>query len=296
VAHSGVTHLVINRAARKGSTASVVDEIIATFGFLGAMLHEHRPGNAEATTAVLRELVADGPNRIVVVGGDGAVHLAANALAGSKSTLGIVAAGTGNDSATGLGLPSRVRAACRAALADPVAIDLIQCGNEFALSVATFGFGANVNDRAERMRWPKGTLKYTAATLRELPGLRSTPMSITVDGEAHAVEPNLVAIANTPSFGGGMKVAPDASPTDGLLDVIVMGPASRFTFATVLPQVFTGHHVRHPAVTQLRGREVTITGAELPVRADGEPFGLLPATFTAAPGMLNVAGAVGRKL
>lgn len=289
--HTGLTHVVINRAARKGSTKAVIDEIIATFGYLGVMVDEHRPGSADETMTLLGELVADGPNRIVVVGGDGVVHLAANALAGSDSTLAIVVAGTGNDAANALGIPSSVRGACRAALADPVAVDLITSGDAHALSVATFGFSADVNDRADRMRWPQGTSKYTAATFRELPGLAATPVTITIDGEVHSFEPNLVAIANTTSFGGGMKVAPDASPTDGLLDVVVIGPAGRFTFATVLPLAFSGRHIHHKAVTQLRGREITIDGPELRVRADGEPFGFLPATFTATPAALKVAGA-----
>jgi len=293
VTYQGAVHLVINTAARKGSSAKVIDEVISTFGFLNVHLNEHRPDSAEATSALLRNLGRDEdrPARIVVVGGDGIVHLAANALADSSSTLGIVAAGTGNDSAAGLGLPTDVRGACRAALADPATIDLIRCREAHALSVATFGFGADVNERADRMRWPTGTLKYTAATFRELPGLATTPMTITVDGEAHEVEPNLVAIANTTHFGGGMKIAPEASPTDGLLDVIIMGPASRFTLATVLPLAFSGRHVHHKAVTQLRGREVTVDGADVRVRADGEPFTTLPATFATAPGALRVAGA-----
>lgn len=290
MAYSGTVHVVINRASRRGSATKLIDEITSTLGYLGAMIDDHRPRSADETKSLLRELAGQDGARIVVVGGDGSQHLAANALAGTTNTLGIIPAGTGNDAALGLGLPTDVRGACRAALADPASVDLIRCGDTYALSVATFGFGADVNERADRIRWPKGTMKYTAATFRELPSLTTTSMTITVDGEAHEVEANLAAIANTTTFGGGLKVAPDASPTDGLLDVVIMGPASRFTFATMLPLAFSGRHVHHKAVTQLRGREVTIEGTDLQVRADGEPFGALPATFTVAESALKIAG------
>jgi diacylglycerol kinase (ATP) len=89
-----------------------------------------------------------------------------------------------------------------------------------------------------------------------------------------------------------MKIAPDAALVDGALDVCVVGPVSRADFLRTFPKVFAGTHVRHPAVTTLRGHDVTI---EMPDATDdpelwasGERVGPLPARLDAAPGAVRV--------
>jgi len=257
----------------------------------------HRPESLEASHALLSGLVASGAQRVVVVGGDGMVHHAIQHTARTQCTLGIVPIGTGNDFASALGLPSDAAAAMRVALGAPAEIDAIRVGDQWAASVLTLGFSVVVNERAERMRFPKGPSKYTIATLLELPRMRAQTIQITVDGQGHELEASLVAVANTSMFGGGMKIAPDASPHDGLLDVIVVQDVGRLRLARLLSTTFDGRHVEHEGITQFRGAEVHLrststsrTGGDA-VRADGEQFGALPLTAVAERGALGIAGA-----
>lgn len=236
-------------------------------------------------------LAAAGAERVVVIGGDGIVHLAANALADSDTTLGIVPGGTGNDTARGLGLPSDLTAACAATLGEGRAIDLIEGPSGLAVTSATVGYSVAVNERADTMRFPKGSARYTIASMVELPRLRTHPLTLTMDGEQHDMAINLLVVANLALFGGGMKIAPEANGSDGVLDVVVIGSSSKLRFATLLPRVFSGRHVRSKQVSTYRAKRIAIAGEGLAVRADGEPFGATPLAFEVRPQCLRVAGA-----
>lgn len=99
----------------------------------------------------------------------------------------------------------------------------------------------------------------------------------------------MVAVGNAPSYGGGMHITPDASIDDGQLDVCLVGALSRTRFAAAFPKVFAGTHVRHPAVTMLRGTVVEVE-ADRPFRvyADGEPMGYVPVRYEVEPLALEV--------
>lgn len=286
-------YLVVNPTASSGEAAARVAEAIVAFREFGHRVVVHRPESAAAAQTVMRRLAGEGAERIVVLGGDGLVHQAANALAGTDTILGIISAGTGNDTATGLGLSHEFADACWAANGAARAIDLIKTEHGLAATVATIGFSVDVNDRAERLRFPRSGARYTISSLVELPTLDTHELTLTLDGRDHDVEATLVAVANTPYFGGGMKIAPDADPTDGLLDVVVIGPAPRWKFAALLPTVFSGRHVKNRYVTVHRAAEVTLAGAELPMRADGEPYGSTPVPISVRRRVLRVAGFTG---
>jgi diacylglycerol kinase (ATP) len=140
------------------------------------------------------------------------------------------------------------------------------------------------------MRWPKGRRRYDIAIFVELLRLRPRPYRITVDGAAYDREAVLVAVGNTNSYGGGMKMCPQADPTDGLLDVVVAGAISRTTLLRLQPKVYQGTHVTHRAVTQLQGRSVTIDveAGGITAYADGERTCPLPITVTSVPGALSL--------
>ncbi|MEM7094609.1 MAG: diacylglycerol kinase family protein [Actinomycetota bacterium] len=286
-------HLVANPAAGAGKAADRVQSIHARLSATAAV-ETHVPSSADDARSLLDDLADAEAERVIVAGGDGMVHLAVNALARSETVLGIVPVGTGNDAATGLGLPKKLEAACDAALGPHRPIDLIAAGSpdgdtRYAVTVAIVGLAVDINERAERMRFPKGSLKYTIATLAELPRLRRHELTMTIDGVEHDLVTNLLAIANLPYFGGGMRVAPDADPADGSLEVISIGPANPLTIGTLLPTIFSGRHVKNKRVTVLRGAEVTVAGQDLRVRADGEAWGELPATLRSVSAGLLIA-------
>jgi diacylglycerol kinase (ATP) len=231
---------------------------------------EHSPGPADA---------------LVVVGGDGMVSLGVNLIAKTSLPLAIVPTGTGNDLARGLGIPvgdieAGIRHLLTALTAPARAIDLgrITCGDKitFFAAILSAGFDAIVNERANSMSWPRGKRRYTLALLLELIGLKSVQYSLVIDGVASTVGANLISIANNTSMGGGMLVTPDASLTDGLLDVFVLQPVSRLRFLRLFPRVFAGTHVSEPEVLIKRGKRIRLEAAGIVTYADGERVGPLP--------------------
>jgi diacylglycerol kinase (ATP) len=254
---------------------------------------------AAAETAVAR--VRADVDAVVVLGGDGVVHAAVQGLAGTGTPLAVLPAGTGNDLAHALGVPADPLAALDAALADLAAgagraVDLVRssstAGERWWATVLCCGFDSAVSDRVNRLRWPAGPRRYDLAIALELARLRPRPVRLTVDGVVTEHEVTLVAVGNTGWYGGGLKICPDADPTDGLLDVTVVGPVSRTELVRTRPRLAAGTHVDHPAVRVLRGREVQLDSTEpLTTWADGEPVGPVPVRSTVVPGALTVLGA-----
>jgi diacylglycerol kinase (ATP) len=282
-------HVLGNPAARGGTgdVERVVDELRAG-GRRATLL---RAGSAQESAAAAAQAVADGAERLVVVGGDGLVRIAVDAVAGSDVVLGIVPQGTGNDFARALGLlDGSLEQHVAAAMADPVPVDGMRTDHGWVASVATMGFSGDVTARANALRWPRGSQRYTVATLLQLPRLRRLSATIEVDGVTHSADTTMLSIGNTAYFGGGMKICPDARPDDGLLHVVVIGDVPKRTFLRVFPAVFRGGHVRHPDVAVYSGRKVTVSGDDL-MWADGDELGPLPVTCEVVPGAVQVAGA-----
>src|SRR6478736_3363956 len=229
-----------------------------------------------------REAVADGVGTVVVVGGDGMVHLGVNLCAGTTSRLAVVAAGTGNDFARNLGLPVRDPRGAVALLADG------RTRETWFGGVLGAGFDAVVNARAQRMTWPRGQMRYNLAVMRELPVFRPIPYAVELDGHRLETRAMLVAVANTTSFGGGMRVCPDADVADGLFDVMIVHALSIPSFLRVFPKVYSGTHTTHPAVEIHRARRVRLEASGIHSQADGETFADLPIDAEVVPGALRV--------
>ncbi|MHA7306731.1 diacylglycerol/lipid kinase family protein [Arthrobacter sp. TMN-49] len=242
--------------------------------------------------------IAAGAGALVVVGGDGMVHLGVNALAGTAIPLGIIPAGTGNDAARGLGLDpkdpgaaiERFLKACHNA---PRTVDVgrIERAGQppvWFMCALSAGFDALVNERANGWRWPRGPLRYNLAILRELATLKPLHYSLVVDGQVRQQLAVLISVSNGVSIGGGMKITPDAKYDDGLLDLFVVSPVSKRTFLRIYPLVFSGRHTTHPVVSIERVKEVRMASSGLVAYADGERVGPLPATIKVDPGALQL--------
>jgi len=253
---------------------------------------------AAAALEAAREAVADGAAALVAVGGDGTVHLGLQAVAGTGVPFGVVPAGTGNDFAVEVMVPSDPETAAKAIAEALVAgrtrrIDLGRavgpddCVRWFG-AVLGAGFDAIVNERANAMRWPRGPLRYDMATYAELMRLRPRRYSLTLDGEVRELDAVLVAVGNTASYGGGMRICPAADATDGLLDLVVAGRISRTTLVRIKPRVYKGTHVDHPRVESFRAKEVRIAAPGITTYVDGERGCPLPVTVTAEPGALTL--------
>ena len=283
--------LLVNPRAGGGRAGPVSKAVVTYLRDLGVETEVLAPTSPEGALEAARQVSAMGTGRLLVVGGDGLIRLAASALAGETTVLGIVAAGTGNDAARALGLlGGSLEEQVQRAQADPVPIDLVASSGQPVVTSAVCGFPTRVNERANRMRFPKGGSRYTLATLLEVPRMAPAHYRLVLDGEALEIEAAAIVVANTAYFGGGMRIFPEADPTDGLLDVCVIGDLGRLDLLRSLQQVRTGNHVDHPKVAIYRAGVVSVEGVGT-VRADGEPLGDLPVVLRADPGALLVAGA-----
>ncbi|MGQ5265204.1 diacylglycerol kinase family protein [Micromonospora sp. ZYX-F-536] len=297
--HAGGPVVVLtNATAGRGRHRAVLPRLLD--GLAAAdrpvrLLSASSPAEAEAAC---RTAVADGAGALVAIGGDGTVHLALQAAAGTGVPFGAVPAGTGNDFALDTGFPADPLAAV-AAIAEALragrthAVDLARMTgadgtHRWYGAVLAAGFDAIVNERANRMRWPRGPRRYDLAILVELARLRPRRYTLRLDGEPHEVDAVLVAVGNCPTYGGGMRICPDADPTDGLLDVVVGGRINRRTLVRVKPRIYRGTHVSHPLVRSYRARTVELTAEGITTYADGERSLDLPVTITAVPGALRL--------
>jgi len=284
--------LVANPTAGKGTARAAMSIAVARLRERDVDVTELVGRDGDEALELCRQAVADGTDALVALGGDGMAHLALQAVAGTFTPLGIVAAGTGNDLATHLGLPVRNPVAAADVVADghTRTIDSVRLTplDRWFGCVLGAGFDSVVNERANLMRWPKGPQRYNLAIAAELPRFRPMPFRLTLDGEVWETEAMLVAVGNASSYGAGMKVTPDAQIDDGLLDVFVLGPVGKVDFLRTFPRVFKGTHLSHPAATLRRARVVTLDAPGVVAYADGERMSALPLTCECVPGAVRM--------
>ena len=281
VAGGGRAHQWAGRAARALEWAGQRARVEPTAG------RGHAP-------QLVEQAIGQGADRIVVCGGDGTISEVLPTLAGTEVSLGLLPCGSCNDLARALGIPLAVDAAIETLLHGRVSpVDLVGTEDERLLcTVAACGFDAEVSQLARGgPALLSGTAGYIYATLRHV--RRYQPPRVRVSGEFGTVDEEvlLVATANTRSYGGGMRIAPQADPRDGKLDICIVRHVSSWTVIRLLAHIFSGRHVRHPAVRVERSAWVKIETIGAPARdlhADGEFLATTPCTLTARPGALNV--------
>ncbi|WP_308204624.1 YegS/Rv2252/BmrU family lipid kinase [Frankia sp. R82] len=228
---------------------------------------------------------------VVALGGDGLAGAVAGAVARSGGILAVLPGGRGNDFVRALGLPGDPRrVAASLAQARELRIDLPEVDGHPYLGIASVGYDSDVQVIANRVRLLRGRHVYTYATLRALAAWRPARFTVTVDdAKPRELHGYTVAAANSACYGGGMRFAPNADLTDGLVEVVLVADAPRRTFLMLFPRVFTGRHVHTRHVEVLRGREVRIA-ADRPfdVYADGDPLAPLPARIVVRPRALRL--------
>lgn len=289
--------VIINPTSGKGKGAAAGAVVLSTLAELGIDCIDLSGANMDDARANGRRAIADSlVEGIVVVGGDGMAHLGVNLCAVSDLPLGIVAVGTGNDSARSLGMPVDDAAAGARFIAEHLgktrAVDAIKLhsstGQHWVIGSTSAGFDALVNQRANQMSWPKGQRRYEIAMLLELLKFKPLQYRLEVDGQKRNIEAMLCAAANAPAFGGGMLIAPDALMDDGLMDLFIVHKISRLELIKIFPKVYTGGHVGHPAVELIRAKHVKIDSGQMPAYADGESVGRGPLEVQLVAGALRV--------
>lgn len=288
--------VLTNPAAGVGQADRSARRAVNRLRELGLDVLDVAGNDAQDAVRIARAAVDKAPDALVVVGGDGMIHLAVQVLAGSGVPLGVIPAGTGNDHARAFGLPRDDPEAAADVIAagsvQPVDVGQVTRADgsiTYFGSVMAAGFDSLVNDRANRMTWPRGRMRYNLAILAELANLRPLPFRFELaGGEVVERELTLAAIGNTSSYGGGMRICPDADPTDGLLDVTLVGAMPRRKLLRFFPTVFSGKHVQHDEVQTLRVASLRVESPGINAYADGDFIAALPVDVSLLPGGLHI--------
>lgn len=264
------------RLGRRAAETAV--HVFAEAGWNADVRLTGSPGDA---TRLAQEAAEEGVDAVFAAGGDGTLSQVLAGLLDTGIPAGLIPAGTGNDLARTLGLSLDPAAAARQALngrAVPVDLMRLNDGAQWAVNVLGVGFDARVAVRCNRRsRFLGGLPAYLLSVAGEVVSFRMTPLRLEVDGETWEGSMLLCAVANATSYGAGMRIAPQASPHDGLLDVVLVRPVSRLGFLRAFPRVFQGTHLNHPAVEVFRGRKVRLLTEEPePVNVDGDIAGTTP--------------------
>lgn len=278
--------LVVNESAGKGKAlylANQFSKLLVNSNQEFTLIHET---SHEKTIEKLKSsLSTNSYKKVIAIGGDGLVNLCLQYLARSGITLGVIPAGTGNDFARAVGVNglSVNKIFDLYTKSDPAEIDLglvkSQSSERWFVQVLSTGFDAEVNSRANKIRWPKGKSKYTIATVRTLARFRPITYEIEMDGHKLSQSAMLFTIANGKTYGGGMRICPGASNSDGIFELLLVRPVSRFVLLTIFPKVFKGNHIPHQKIDTYRAKVVKIS-ASTSSYADGEYVANLPITVT----------------
>lgn len=295
--------LVVNPTSGKGRGRDYGERALAALEAAGCDVRLVIEQSAEQSAKKARAMLDDDADCVIVVGGDGMVSLGLQLVAGTGIPLGVIPAGTGNDVARYLGLPLRdPEGAARIVSGGHVdSFDLGRISGPGSLTPRWFGavlacgLDSKVNERANRMRHPRGPSRYTIALLAELGPFGAIPFALTADEARLDLDGMLVAVGNGPSYGGGMRICPLADPHDGRFQITAVDRVSKPTLLRIFPKVFSGRHIEHPKVRVLHAATIELScrtdpgGPERTVSiwADGEWAGVLPARVETVPGALR---------
>jgi diacylglycerol kinase (ATP) len=286
--------LVVNPSAGKGRAQEFLPEIVGRIRDAGHELDIWLSRGYEEARSLINKAANSGVDVVAVMGGDGMVHLGVNEAVRAQRgpaapSLGLIPAGTGNDLCRGLGIGTDPLGAVDVILAGTESeVEVARVGDAYIGTIVATGFDAMVNRRANDMTWPKGSARYAVALLAVLRTFEPLHYQLTIDGVRRDLDAMLVAVGNTSFYGGGIRICPDADPTDGLLDVTLIHPVGRPTLLRLMPKLYTGGFVSDPCVELLRVRTITIDGPGLVGFGDGEMIGATPLAIEQVPAALRV--------
>ncbi len=234
---------------------------------------------------------------MVAAGGDGTIHEVVNGLlagSGEMPMLGIISGGSGCDYAKTFDIPDDPALAVEKIVSDepPRIVDAgvvtFEGTRRYFCNIAEVGIGAEVVDRAARMPRRLGGAVYLAGFVRTLPSFKRRPAEIRMDAARYDGPLTNLVVAIGQVFGGGMRVAPNADPSDGMFDVQIQF-GSKLDYALGIAKVYRGTHIPHPRIREERAAHLEISSdVPLTIEADGEVLGRTPATFSVVPGALRL--------
>lgn len=287
--------MIYNPIAGGGSERNVrrAASMLAELGCRAVLLPTSGSGSA---IGLARRVAASGAPRLIVAGGDGTINEVINGMAGSQTELAIIPAGTANVLALELGIPFKLQEACGLACrGGSVAVDLGRAGNRYFALMAGIGFDALVIKNIVPVL--KRSIRRAAYPVTGLVTLlQQDLLPLQVESPGHASEGYFVIVANSRYYGGKFGPTPEASMTDGMLDVCVLKGKSIQEMLNFWVAALRRNRVDGGLADYFRARRVEIccpSGEPVPVQTDGEVIGQLPVSITVAPGALRVCAGKG---
>jgi diacylglycerol kinase (ATP) len=291
------TLTIVNPVAGGGKTAGLWPQIKARLEGMGLVFDwvvTESPGHAVRLSA---DALRNGYTLLISVGGDGTLHEVVNGLmqvypqGTNDITVAVVPVGTGADFVRTLGIPRTWQTACAHLAGDKSrTIDVGEMtyagthGEEhrYFVNVAGLGFDGEVTARsAVSSKRLGGTIPYLSSLVLTLIDYANKDVEVHMDDQHLPGRMNSVVVANGGWFGGGMYIAPNARPDDGMFDVVMIGDVGKLELLQTVPRVYSGTHLTHPKVKVVRAREVRVDSQQpMWLQADGEALGQAPVTFS----------------
>lgn len=259
---------------------TLAKSILTEAGMVVDLCATKKPGDAQKAAAGAHYEY----DTVIAAGGDGTLHEVVNGigLEGGNIKLGIIPAGTTNDFATALRIPMDVRQACRVIISGRVQrTDLGSLNGRLFINIAGGGNLTNISYKVpSKLKTYLGQLAYFAKGIEELPRLKPVKIHLKTPETIIEDEIMLFLTANSQAVGGFNHLAPLASLTDGLLDLIVVRSVSLGEFVQIAAMAFTGEHINHPKVTYIQTPWLEASSSEdVSLNTDGEYAGKLPCTI-----------------
>ena len=282
--------LLYNPASASGKAGKRAPQVIDALRSLNLDLHVHQTTSLEDARDTASRLDED--DLLISFGGDGLHAFAAAGAVDSGCRFAPLPGGRGNDFVRSLGGSTDPWEAVQNLIfARERVQDVGVVKDRIFLGVVGIGFDSIANAYAnEDHRLMRGSSAYAYGAIRAAAQSRPQEFTITIDGESNTIIGRQVAIGQSGRYGGGMRICPEADPCDGLLDVTVVGDITAMQFPGLLRGVFSGKHLKHPAVSSFRGRTVKVEtpGPFTLAFGDGDPIADAPFTVECRPSALRV--------
>lgn len=282
---------IVNPVAGKGLAAKAIPHIkdfCSSNQFKCTILETKYSGHG---TALTKEFYSSDYDGIVAAGGDGTVREVASALIGSSVPLGILPLGSGNDLARSFNLPPDLLSALSViSNRSPIPVDVGKSEGFFFLNVASIGLDAEiVRFIAKAKKWLPRKAAYYISALVKFATYKAKTAKLEIDGNIFNTKLLLIAIANGTHYGGGMKVNPTGSISDGFFDVILIRPVPRYKIPFLMATFAAGKHMTLPYVSLYKCKTIKIHSEEnLVVNGDGDIVATTPVDFSLLKGCINV--------
>jgi diacylglycerol kinase (ATP) len=289
----------VNPAAGGGKAIAFLPQIRRIFEELRIPVEFVQTASPKEMTALARKAIEEGRKLLIVMGGDGTLQELVNAVGGTDVVVGVIPVGGGNDFAASQALPRNPLEATRAMLGgEPQWVDFLRARTADGIDRLYVG-GGGVGLDAE-------AAQFAGTTFREIPGrLRYIfsaltalwyfkPLKVTAtfpESDLPAVQSSglLAAVLNTPTYGAGLRLSPDASPMDGWLDVVLLKDLRWYEVMKLLPRLIATGELRTKRVIRVRAKRVQLaTDRACVFHGDGELFGFAPLEIEVVPNAVRV--------